>query len=284
MGELKEKMARDLALRNLAAGTQKQYLSCCCNFVRYHMVSPRKLGLGDIKDFLGQLLREAASPQKLKMHVAGIKFLYGTTLDRQQVADKIPWPKVADKKPDILSGTETEKLLAAVGNLKTGVVLTTAYAAGLRIGEACRLKPEDIDSKRGLIKVLGKGNKERYVMLSERLLVILRAYWKQTQPKGDWLFPGGKNGKPLTASAVAKALAFAVKKAKLRKHVTPHTLRHSFATHLLETGTDIRVIQKLLGHGSIHSTAHYTQVSRLHIATVKSPMDLLGTKRAAAMR
>lgn len=96
MGELKEKMARDLALRNLAAGTQKQYLSCCCNFVRYHMVTPRKLGLGDIKDFLGQLLREAASPQKIKMHVAGIKFLYGTTLDRQQVADKIPWPKVAD--------------------------------------------------------------------------------------------------------------------------------------------------------------------------------------------
>lgn len=118
MGELKEKMARDLALRNLAAGTQKQYLSCCCNFVRYHMVSPRKLGLGDIKDFLGQLLREAASPQKLKMHVAGIKFLYGTTLDRQQVADKIPWPKVADKKPDILSGTETEEVSR---NCPTGV-------------------------------------------------------------------------------------------------------------------------------------------------------------------
>lgn len=284
MGELYLKMAQDLKIRNLAPGTQKHYLDCCINFTRYHMVSPRKLGLGDIKDFLGQLLREAASPQKLKMHVAGLKFLYGTTLDRPQVAAKIPWPKVADKKPDILSGTETEKLLAAVGSLKTGVVLTTAYAAGLRIGEACRLRPEDIDSKRGLIKVLGKGNKERYVMLSERLLVILRAYWKQTQPKGGWLFPGGKDGEPLTASAVGKALAEAVKKVKLRKHVTPHTLRHSFATHLLETGTDIRVIQKLLGHGSIHSTAHYTQVSRLHIATVKSPFDLLGTKRAAAMR
>lgn len=284
MGELKEKMARDLALRNLAAGTREQYLACCCNFVRYHMVSPRKLGLGDIKDFLGQLLREAASPEKLKMHVAGIRFLYGTTLDRPQVAAKIPWPKVGSKKPDILSGTETEKLLSAVGNLKTGVVLTTAYAAGLRIGEACRLKPEDIDSKRGLIKVLGKGNKERYVMLSERLLVILRAYRKKTQPKGGYLFPGGKEGEPLTASAVGKALAEAVKKVKLRKHVTPHSLRHAFATHLLETGTDIRVIQELLGHGSIHSTAHYTQVSRLHLATVKSPFDLLGTKRAAAMR
>lgn len=284
MGELYLKMAQDLKIRNLAAGTQEHYLRCCSNFVRYHMVSPRKLGLGDIKDFLGQLLREGASPQKLKMHVAGLKFLYGTTLDRQQVADKIPCPKVPSKKPDILSGTETERLLAAVGSLKTGVVLTTAYAAGLRIGEACRLKPEDIDSKRGLIKVLGKGRKERYVMLSERLLVILRAYWKKAQPKGGWLFPGGKKGKPLSSSAVAKALAFAVEKAKLRKHVTPHTLRHSFATHLLETGTDIRVIQELLGHGSIHSTAHYTQVSRLHIATVKSPMDLLGTKRAAAMR
>jgi site-specific recombinase XerD len=158
--------------------------------------------------------------------------------------------------------------------LEPAVVSIAAYGAGLRVTEACRLQPGDIDSKRMLIHVRqGKGKKDRYVMLSPRLLEILRGYWVKASPKGDWLFPGRKPGRPLTPTSVRKALDAAAKRAKLRKKVTPHLLRHSFATHLLEAGTDIRVIQVLLGHSSIRTTARYTQVSARHIASVQSPLD-----------
>lgn len=284
MGELYNKMARDLGLKNLAAKTQKEYLRCCCHFVRYHMTSPTKLGETAIKQYLEHLQLKGAGPETLKMNVAALKFLYGVTLDRAKVADRLPWPKVPHKKPDILSGTETEKLLAAVTSLVPRMVLTTAYGAGLRISEGCRLRVEDIDSKRGLIHVrLGKGRKDRYVMLPERLLVMLRAYWKQARPTGGWLFPGRKKGTHLHPSAVQAALKEAVKAVKQRKRVTAHTLRHSFATHLHEMGNDIRFIQVVLGHASIRTTARYAQVSNKHIAVVKSPLDVLGTRSAAAL-
>jgi integrase/recombinase XerD len=287
MGELYQKMSQDLAIKNLAEGTREQYLRCCCVFARYHMRSPREMGLGEIKDYLGQLVREGAGPEKLKMHVAGLKFLYGITLDREEIAKKIPWPKVPHKKPDILSLSEVERLLEAAMSASqvSAVVSMAAYGAGLRISEACRLRPEDIDSARKLIHVrLGKGGKDRYVMLSERLLEILRGYWAQVRPQGGWLFPGHKAGKPITRSAVEKALDVAAAKAKLRKKVTPHLLRHSFATHLLEDGTDIRVIQVLLGHSSIRTTARYTQVSERHIGSVRSPLDKLRVRRVRARR
>ncbi len=275
MGELYQKMQLDLAIKNLAPVTRKEYLRCCCNYVRYHMRSPRAMGVSDIKDFLGQLVREGAGPETLKMHVAGVKFLYGVTLDRQQVADKIPWPKVPHKQPDILSLSEVERLLAAgAQSLIPSMVAMTAYAGGLRVGEACRLRPEDIDSARMLIHVrLGKGKKDRFVMLSEQLLKVLLAYWKQLRPQGGWMFPGRKKGEPLSRAAVGNALKSAAKKAGIKKRITPHLLRHSFATHLLEAGTDIRVIQVLLGHGSIRTTARYTRVSARHIASVESPLD-----------
>jgi integrase/recombinase XerD len=152
------------------------------------------------------------------------------------------------------------------------------------VSEVCRLRPEDIDSRRGVIHVrCGKGQKDRYVMLSERLLLALRAYWVKVKPQGGWLFPGRKKGSHLDPSAVQWALKEAVTRAKLKKRVTTHTLRHSFATHLLEDGTDIRVIQVLLGHSSIRTTARYTHVSKRHVASVKSPLDLLGTRRGAAL-
>ena len=285
MGELYQKMSQDLAIKNLAEGTREQYLRCCCDFVRYHRRSPKEMGLTEIKDYLGRLVCQGASPEKLKMHVAGLKFLYGVTLDREKVAGKIPWPKVPHKKPVILSLSEMEQLLDAAmsASLVPAVVSMAAYSAGLRISEACRLRPEDIDSARKLIHVrLGKGGKDRYVMLSERLLEILRAYWVQVRPQGGWLFPGRKAGEPITRGAVAKALHEATTKAKLRKKVTPHLLRHSFATHLLEAGTDIRTIQVLLGHSSIRSTARYTQVSARHIGRVKSPLDKLRVRRVRA--
>jgi integrase/recombinase XerD len=287
MGELYQKMAQDLAIKNLAAGTRDQYLRCCSEFARYHMRSPREMGLAEIKDYLGRLVCQGASPEKLKMHVAGLKFLYGVTLDREEIVKKIPWPKVPHKQPDILSLSEVEHLLDAAMSASqiSAVVPLAAYGAGLRISEACRLRPEDIDSARKLIHVrLGKGGKDRYVMLSERLLEILRGYWVQVRPVGGWLFPGRKAGKPITPDAVRLAVHAAAAKTKLRKKVTPHILRHSFATHLLEAGADTRVIQVLLGHSSIRSTARYTQVSARHIGSVKSPLDKLRLRRVRARR
>jgi site-specific recombinase XerD len=287
MGELYQKMAQDLAIKNLAERTREEYLRCCCGFARYHMRSPKEMGLAEIKDYLGRMVCQGAGPEKLKMHVAGLKFLYGTTLGQEEIAKKIPWPKVPHKKPDILSLSEVERLLDAAMSASQvpAVVTIAAYGAGLRISEACRLRPEDIDSERKLIHVrLGKGGKDRYVMLSERLLEILRGYWRLARPQGGWIFPGRKPGEPITRNAVGKALHAAAAKAKLRKRVTPHLLRHSFATHLLEGGTDIRVIQVLLGHNSIRSTARYTQVSARHIGSVKSPLDQLRTPRVRARR
>ena len=284
MGELYDRMARDLKLKNLAIGTQTQYLTCCKRFAAYHMRSPRELGLDEVKEFLGHLMAGNGSVERLKMHVAGLKFLYGVTLERPEVADRLPWPKVPHKKPDILSGTEVEKVLSALTSLVPAMVVLTAYGAGLRISEATRLRVEDIDGKRGLIHVrLGKGNQDRYVMLADRLLRTLRAYWVKVRPEGGWLFPGRKKGTHLHPTAVNQALKEAVKKAKLKKRVTAHTLRHSFGTHLLELGTDIRIIQVLLGHASIRTTTRYAQVSAKHIAKVTSPLDVLGTRKAAAL-
>jgi integrase/recombinase XerD len=286
MGELYQRMSRDLAIKNLAEGTWYQYLSCCQRFVRHFMVSPRELALEDLKDFLGQLVREGASPEKLKMHVAGLKFLYGVTLDRkEEVADKLPWPKVPHRQPDILSLSEVERLLEAAmsESLVPTVASITAYSAGLRISEARRLQPGDIDSQRMLIHVrLGKGDKDRFVMLSRRLLEILRAYWVRARPAGEWLFPGGNPNRPVSEDSMRDVLHAAARKARLRKKVTPHLLRHSFATHLLEAGIDIRVIQVLLGHSSIRSTARYTHVSQRHIGSVQSPLDRIRVPQVPA--
>jgi site-specific recombinase XerD len=186
-------------------------------------------------------------------------------------------------KPDILSGSEVEQLLDAVPTLIPRMALTTAYGAGLRKSEVVQLRVEDIDGKRKLIHVrLGKGGKDRYVMLADRLLEGLRQYWLKVKPQG-WLFPGKKPGTHLHSDSLRWAIKTALKKTKMKKRVTPHVLRHSFATHLLEAGNDIRVIQVLLGHSSIRTTARYTQVSSRHIASTKSPLDLLGTPRASAL-
>jgi integrase/recombinase XerD len=284
MGELYNRMARDLKLKNLAIGTQSQYLTCCRRFAAYHWRSPAKMGLEEVKEFLGHLMAGSGSVERLKMHIAGLKFLYGVTLDRPEVADRLPWPKVPHRKPDILSGSEVERMLSALTSLVPAMALITAYGAGLRIGEATRLRVEDIDGKRNLIHVrLGKGNKDRYVMLASRLLGALRKYSVQVKLRGGWLFPGRKKGTHLTEEAARLALKKAVRAARLKKRVSAHTLRHSFATHLLELGTDVRIIQVLLGHASIRTTARYTQVSQKHIARVKSPLDLLGTRSAAAL-
>jgi site-specific recombinase XerD len=269
-------MTEDLKLKNYAPKTQAEYLRCAKRFVAFHMRSPEAMGEREIRDFLLSIAFRRASPAALKMHVASLKFLYATTLGRPQAVASLSWPRVPHHLPDILSGSEVQALLAAVEPLLHRAVVMTAYGTGLRISEACALRITDIDSKRMLIHVRdGKRGRDRYVMLPERLLGFLRAYWRQVRPGGVLLFPGGKSRRAITPGTVRDALNKAVRKTGITKRVTLHGLRHAFATHLLEAGTDIRVIQALLGHGSIRSTMRYTQVSRAHVGKVRSPLDLL---------
>src|SRR5512140_1878271 len=253
MEAIRDKMTGDLDLRGFASTTKEKYLQYAKNFVAYHRRSPTELGEAEIREFLLHLIheREAGSATQ-RMYVAAIKFLYTTTLDRPEVVAKIPWPKRVEALPDILTGAEVEQLLQQIASLKHRAILMTTYGAGLRISEACSLQFADIDRKRMLIHVhQGKGAKDRYVMLSERLLETLRTYWKAAHPPEPFLFPGAIPGRPITIGTVEHVLHQAVIQCRFNKRITPHSLRHSFATHLLEMGTDIRIIQRLLGHSSI---------------------------------
>jgi len=182
--------------------------------------------------------------------------------------------------PEILSGTEVTSLLDAIESLKHRAIVMTAYGAGLRVSEVCALRVDDIDSGRMTIRVRhGKGDQARYVPLPERVLFLLRRYWVCERPGKEWLFPGQQKGCPISAASVRFHLTAAAQKTGLAKKVTPHVLRHTFATHLLELGTDVRVIQMLLGHRSIRTTVRYTRVSRDLVAKTKSPVDVLGTPK-----
>jgi site-specific recombinase XerD len=242
------------------------------------------MGIEEVRRFLLHLVeKRKIKPPTQQLYAAALKFLYAVTLGRPEVAVAIPLPKVRQNLPPILSGTEVEQLLEAIESIKYRTIVLTAYGAGLRIAEVCSLEVQDIDSKRLLIHVRkGKGGRDRYVMLSTRVLLALRTYWRATRPVGPQLFPGREPGTTISHAAVRAALREAAQRCKLSKRVTPHILRHSFATHLLELGTDLRVIQVLLGHGSIRSTARYTRVSQAHIGRTQSPADALGTAQAKA--
>lgn len=281
MGKLKDKMLEDLELRCYKPSTIASYLNCAQKFVAYYRRSLEDMGETEIRAYLIHLARkEKVGPAALKMNVAALKFLYNHTLNRPEEVAGIPFPKIPKTLPDILSGTEVSQLLASVRSVPHRMIMMTAYGTGLRISEVCKLKVTDIDSKRMLIHIHdGKRSRDRYVMLPERLLVCLREYWKAVRPARPWLFPGRDPQMPISKSAVGEAVRKAAKAAGITKHVTAHVLRHSFATHLLESGSDIRTIQVLLGHSSIRTTERYVQVSKAHVGRIKSPLDLLGTKK-----
>lgn len=281
MGKLRDQMIEDLQLRDYARGTCKAYVDCARAFVAYHRKPPQQMGELEVRQFLMHLVEtKKATPASRKMHVAAIKFLYQVTLRRPEVVAAIPWPKVAHGVPEILSGSEVTTLLDAIESIKHRAIVMTAYGAGLRISEVCALQVDDIDSKRMTIRVQhGKGNQARYVPLPERVLFLLRRYWVFERPKKPWLFAGAQPGCPLSPASVRYHLGAAAKKTGLTKRVTPHILRHSFATHLLELGTDVRVIQMLLGHRSIRTTVRYTRVTSRLLAKTKSPADVLGTPK-----
>jgi integrase/recombinase XerD len=277
MGELHDQMKEDLVLKAYSPNTQRNYLRCARNFAKHYMRSPEEMGEQEVRDFLLHLVRDRqASPATLDMYVNALKFLYNVTLKRPEVVQGLSHPKRPKTLPVILSPEEVLRIFAAIRSVKHKAIIATAYAAGLRISEVCALRVSDIDSQRMRIHVrAGKGKKDRYVMLGESLLDLLRQYYRKARPQGEYLFPGYKPHRPICTNAVRQVLRKVIRETGLTKKVTMHTLRHCFATHLLERGTDIRILQVLLGHSSIRTTLRYTHVTDPLVQKLVSPLDMI---------
>ncbi|MBB3137996.1 site-specific recombinase XerD [Rhizobium pisi] len=275
MSPLRRRMIEDMTIRNLSPATQRSYLHAVAKFSRYFGRSPDHLGLEDVRAFQVHLVSSGLSWPALNQTVCALRFFFGVTLGHAEIPERIAYARTPSKLPTILNGDEIVRFLEAVPSLRTRTALTTAYAAGLRASEAVHLKVRDIDGERGIIRVEhGKGGKDRNVMLSAQLLAILRVYWRLARPE-VWLFPGRDETKPIDVQVLYSACRSACTAAGIDKRVTVHTLRHSFATHLLESGTDIRIIQVLLGHNNLSTTARYTKVSNTLIRSTTSPLDRL---------
>jgi integrase/recombinase XerD len=276
MTPLRRRMIDDMTLRNFTKATIKAYVRCVARFATHFRRSPDLLGREHVRAYLLHLLQEQhVSHSYYKLTRCALRFFYRETLGRDDVPASLAPVKQPRSLPVVLGPDELARFFAAIKNLKHRALLMTAYAAGLRVSEVTRLRAADIDSARMVIRVrCGKGQKDRYVMLSPRLLEVLRAYWKAARPS-DFLFPGAAADQPLTTGSVRKVCSRARRAAGLDKHVTVHTLRHSFATHLLESGTDLRTIQVLLGHHSFSTTARYVHVATASLPSTKSPFDRL---------
>lgn len=279
MNDLRVPMKQDLELGGYALATIREYLSAVKRLGEHFKRSPEKVSQKELRDYVEYLrTKRKYGPSMLKLQMAGIRYLFAVTLGKPEMVAWMSWPRQKTKLPTILSGTEIATLLAAMSNPMLRAVAMVMYGAGLRISEACALRVEDIDAKRGVLHVRkGKGNRERCAVLPETLLLSLRGYWAASRPPRPFLFPAEDASKPIATDRVRKAVSAAVKSSGLSKRATPHSLRHAFATHLLEMGTDIRHIQALLGHASIRTTQRYAQVSSLRLAKTKTPLDLLGT-------
>jgi integrase/recombinase XerD len=279
MNPLRRRMIEDMKVRNLSPVTQRCYVHAVAKFAHYFKRPPDRLGLAEVRAYQVHLVSMGKSWAGFNVAVCALRFFYGVTLGRTAMVERIPYARKRRQLPVILSA-EVVRFLTAVPSLKHRTALMTAYAAGLRVSEVVRLKITDIDSSRMLVRVeQGKGGRDRYIMLSPQLLVVLRTYWREARP-AHWLFPGHDESRPLDASVLQWACRNARAAAKLGKPVTVHTLRHSFATHLLEAGTDIRTIQVLLGHRDLSTTARYTQVAATMIGNTTSPFDRLKLEEA----
>jgi site-specific recombinase XerD len=268
-------MREDMQLRHFSPRTQEAYLAAVTRFAQHFGRSPAQLGPDHIRQYHLSLLARHRSRSVLMLTGAALRFVYTITLRRPWSVERLPYPRRQRTLPVVLSQAEVTRFLAASVGLKHRAVLPTIYAAGLRVSEVVALKVHDIDSQRMVIRVRqGKGRTDRYVILSPRLLTLLRTYWKALRPT-EWLFPGRVPGAPLTTRQVTRICQEVRQHAGFTKAVSPHTLRHSFATHLLEAGTDLRSIQLLLGHRSLSTTARYLHVSPQLGSTVQSPLDLL---------
>lgn len=275
MTPLRRRLIDDMTVRNLSPATQQSYVYAVAKFSRFFGQSPDQLGVEEVRAYQIHLVGQGLSWSHINQVSCALRFFFGVTLGRQAAIDHIVRAREPRKLPIVLSGEEIARFLEAVPGLRSRAALTTAYGAGLRVSEVASLKIGDLDSSRMVIRVEhGKGGKSRYVMLSPQLLTILRIYWRLAKP-GHWLFPGRDVGRPVSTATLQAACRVAVREAGLSKPVTVHSLRHSFATHLLEAGTDIRIIQVLLGHSRLATTAIYTRVATSVIAGTPSPLDRL---------
>ena len=280
MTQLRQRMLEDLQLRNYCAGTIRLYLHHVAAFAQHFHRSPDQLGAEEIRRYQLFLIHEKKLAwSSYNQIVCALRFFYAKTLKRTFLLQDIPFPRSEQRLPLILSPEEVAQILTAPPHLKSRALLMTIYAAGLRRSEVAGLRVRDIDSARMTITVhQGKGRKDRVVMLSPVLLDTLRQYWRQHKPK-EWLFPGDNPGQPISGNDIFMVFHNAVRRAGITKKVSPHSLRHSFATHLLESGTDLRTIQILLGHRSLKTTARYLHVSQHQLRATASPLDSLSLTR-----
>jgi integrase/recombinase XerD len=274
---LRKQMLEDMQIRNFSENTQNSYIQQVSLFARHFRRSPEGLGPADIRSYQLYLINERKlAAGSIQIATAALRFLYTVTLKRPwDAAEVLPMPKKPQRLPVILSPEEVRHFLSCVPRRKARTVLTVCYAAGLRVSEAIALKPTDIDSKRMTIRVVqGKAAKDRYVMLSEQLLLTLRDWYRFARPT-SWMFPGVIPGSHITRESINDACTLALKSSGLSKPVSPHSMRHAFATHLLEQGTDLRTIQLLLGHRSLSTTARYLRMATSKVCATRSPLDLL---------
>lgn len=274
MTPLRQQLIADLQLRGLAPNTIKNYVSVLARFAQHFNRSPDQLGRTELRQYLLYLVNEKQVAQgTYNQTMAALRFFYRETLSQPDVVEGLCFSRKERKLPEVLSHEEVERFFAALVSLKHRAILMTAYGSGLRVSEAVGLRVSNIDSQRMLLRVQqGKGRKDRYVMLPERLLTVLREYWQAAKPI-DYLFPSRSQQGHISRIAVYNACRRAAQQAGITKRVSPHTLRHSFATHLLEAGTDLRTIQLLMGHRNVATTALYTHVSRSTLLSTTSPLD-----------
>lgn len=285
MTRLRQMMLDELERRNYSQTTRRAYLFGVEQFAKHFGQSPDRLGLNHIRDYQAYLFRvRKLQPATVAVRLAALRFLYAAVLKRRWTVDEMPYPKRPDKLPAVLSQEEVARLIDHAATPVHRAVLMLLYGTGLRRAELTRLQLSDIDTGRMVIHVVGgKGRKDRDVMLSPKLLDALREYWRGLRHKPQtWLFPGGRwHGRaeqPMSDKVVWHACAQAAKRAGIDKPVHPHTLRHCFATHLLEAGVDLRTIQLLLGHGDLKATTVYLHLSHRHLQSTASPLDALSLK------
>lgn len=276
MTTLRQRMIDDLRVRNRSAHTIKAYVACIANFARHFGKSPELLGPEEIRQYQVYLVNERrVSWSYFIQTVCALRFLYCVTLKNDWAISRIPYPRQPRRLPVVLSQAEVRQFFDAIRSPKYLAMLMTAYAGGLRLSEVTQLRVADIDSSRMVIRVRqGKGQRDRYVMLAPTLLAVLRRYWQRERPT-SWLFPGQQGNQPISNHALQEACRKAGIAAGLKKPVTMRTLRHSFATHLLESGKDIRIIQTLLGHRNVRTTQVYTYVSTETVRAAQSPLETL---------
>lgn len=276
MTQLRQRMLEELQRRNYSSGTIRLYIHHVAAFAQHFHRPPDQLGAEEIRQYqLFLIQKKKLAWSSYNQIVCALRFFYAKTLKRPFQPEDIPFPRTVQQLPLILSPEEVARILAAPQHLKSRAVLMTIYAAGLRRSEVAHLRVHDIDSARMTITVhQGKGQKDRVVMLSPALLETLRQYWRHCKPK-EWLFPGDNPGQPISGNDVFMIFRNAVRHAGITKKVCPHSLRHSFATHLLEAGTNLRTIQILLGHRSLKTTSRYLHVSQQHMRETVSPLDSL---------